>query len=70
MGELKKSRRNRRALHGDFCLIEANVLANYAFAFASRLRFLPAACSQGVKNMAALCRKGVGVEKEAEWLTP
>jgi len=41
-GELKKSRRNRGALHGDFHVSEANVFANYAFAFASRLRFLPA----------------------------
>ncbi|MCU1301822.1 MAG: hypothetical protein JWQ87_2106 [Candidatus Sulfotelmatobacter sp.] len=29
--ELRKSRRNRRALHGDFHGGEANVFTNYAF---------------------------------------
>jgi len=30
-GALKKSRRNRRALHGDFHVGEADVFAKYAF---------------------------------------
>jgi hypothetical protein len=34
-GKLKKSRRNRGALHGDFHISEANVFANYAFALIS-----------------------------------
>src|ERR1700751_2555194 len=56
VGELKKSRRNRGALHGDFYVSEANVFANYAFAFASRLRFhsCPSRVQKTVKGLVAL----------------
>ena len=39
-GELKKSRRNRGAIHGDFHVGEADVLANYALPLHLDLRFL------------------------------
>jgi hypothetical protein len=71
VGELKKSRRNRGDLRGDFHGGEVNIFANYAFAFASRLRFLPAdfLARKGIKDLAALCCEGVGIQKETEWLT-
>ena len=66
--ELKKSRRNRGALHGDFRVSEANVFANYAFACASRLQtfLLTFLARKGVKDLAALCCKAAGIGKETE----
>jgi hypothetical protein len=68
-GKLKKSRRNRGALHGDFHISEANVFANYAFAFAFRSRFglLTCLARKGAKDLATPCCKGAGIE-EIEWL--
>jgi hypothetical protein len=66
VGRLKKSRRNRGALHGDFHISEANIFANpllpsHLDCDSFLLTFL---ARKGVKDLAALCCEGVGIDRD------
>jgi hypothetical protein len=64
VGRLKKSRRNREALHGDFYVSQANAFAKLRFCPGISIAILPADLpgSQGRESSGRTECDGVGIE--------